>query len=258
MVFCFNWCRSSSTIQKEYNCINVLRSVRFILAIFVLCITMPSYAQHRDTHIRFLPSFGDKKVQLEDVCYPLSPLSGGDSVSFETLKCYISGIGFYWGDSLVYKEPGSYHLLDMANERSMMIDIALPVSANYNTIRFNLGIDSITNVSGSQGGDLDPMQGMFWSWQSGYINCKLEGKSNKCHTRNNRFHFHLGGYMSPYNALQQVQLAVKGETNITIAMPLDELFKKIDLSQQNTVMTPGEETVELSKIFAGMFNIKAN
>ena len=117
-------------------------------------------------------------------------------------------------------------------------------------------IDSVTNVSGALGGDLDPTKGMYWTWQSGYINFKLEGKSNLCPTRKNEFHFHLGGYLHPYNALKTVKLKVQQSTDIAVVFDVKKLFSAIDLKSTNQIMTPMKEAVLISEKVAQAFSIK--
>jgi len=48
-------------------------------------------------------------------------------------------------------------------------------------------VDSLANVSGAMSNDLDATKGMYWSWQSGFINLKIEGKSASCKTRKINF-----------------------------------------------------------------------
>ena len=93
----------------------------------------------------------------------------------------------------------------------------------FNTIAFNLGIDSITNVSGAQGGDLDPTKGMYWAWQSGFINIKLQGTSNSCPPPKNEFEFHLGGYQYPFNSLQTIILKTGNEKKLRYFLILKNL-----------------------------------
>jgi hypothetical protein len=50
-------------------------------------------------------------------------------------------------------------------------------------ITFSAGIDSLTSTAGIQKGVIDPINGMYWAWQSGYVNFKIEGKSSSCPTR---------------------------------------------------------------------------
>ena len=56
------------------------------------------------------------------------------------------------------------------------------------------------------GGDLDPTKGMYWAWQSGYINFKMEGSCSQCLATKNNFEFHLGGYQQPFYAMQTIEL----------------------------------------------------
>ncbi|MDN3675869.1 hypothetical protein QWY90_00740 [Flavobacterium paronense] len=80
-------------------------------------------------------------------------------------------------------------------------------------------------------GDLDPTKGMYWAWQSGYINIKIEGKSTSCKTRNNEFQFHIGGYREPNYMMRKVEFNCNSNDNITIAIDLKDFFSNINLAQ---------------------------
>ena len=138
----------------------------------------------------------------------------------------------------------------------MSFMVKMPGDIVYSTVKMNIGVDSVTSTSGALGGDLDPAKGMFWTWQSGYINLKLEGRSNKCPTRKNRFQFHLGGYAQAENTLQAIQINAKPGKDIAIDIPLDQFLREIDLAQLNTIMSPGPEAVALSKKIALLFSGK--
>jgi len=226
------------------------------IAVFIICIlsSQLSVAQNKKSIvIHFYPSFHHQNIQLENTWYHLS---ANDSILFETFKCYISNISFYQNDSLVFKEKNSYHLLDASEVSTLQITIPLNASIAFNSLHFNIGIDSATNTAGALGGDMDPAKGMYWTWQSGYINLKLEGKSNLCTTHKHEFNFHLGGYMFPYCACQQVVLNTGETDDIAIEFPVDKFLEKIDLSKQNSMMIPGKEALELSKTIAGLVIIQ--
>jgi hypothetical protein len=129
-----------------------------------------------------------------------------------------------------------------------------PAAIAFDAIQFNVGIDSVTNVAGAMGGDLDPTNGMYWTWQSGYINIKLEGRSNKCVTRNNAFTFHLGGYQFPFNALQNVILPIQQREQINVVVDLQKFFTSFDLTTQNQIMSPGKSAIFLSNQFSTIFS----
>lgn len=182
----------------------------------------------------------------------------GDTLSVEILKCYISLIELKLKTGKIFKEKNSFHLLDFENTSTVNLHLNSGPLGEIDYITFNLGIDSTTNVSGALGGDLDPSKGMYWAWQSGYINFKLQGTSSKCLTRKNQYQFHLGGYLSPYCALRKIKLVFQKESkqNINIAIELDDFFNKIDLSKTNTVMIPCKEAVMLSDLACKIFSIQ--
>jgi len=183
-------------------------------------------------------------------------LHEGDSLSIETFRFYISAIELYSGNELQWKEPASYHLVDASVPSSQKMSLSIPSKIVFNSIRFRLGIDSATNVSGVMGGDLDPSKGMYWTWQSGYINFKLEGKNKRCATRHNEFQFHLGGYMSPHASSQEVTLSTGATSSLNIVADIAQFLSGIDIARQNSIMIPGADAVTLSRRAASMFSIR--
>ena len=204
--------------------------------------------------IDFTPLFGKLSLVLNEDYYFLN---NGDSIQFNSLKFYISGIELLNGDLPVWKEDNSFHLIDASDEKSFSVLLKRPLNITFNKIKFNLGIDSITNSSGAMGGDLDPTKGMYWTWQNGYINFKLEGKSNQCKTRKNEFEFHLGGYQYPNNTLQTILLVIPFNEKTKIYLNIETLISKIDLNNVNHIMSPGKEAVLISKNVADIFSVIA-
>lgn len=123
------------------------------------------------------------------------------------------------------------------------------------SVRFYLGIDSSTNVAGVGQGDLDPTKGMYWAWQSGYINMKLEGNSKLCSKTKNEFQYHLGGYAAPNNALQLIELKLDGNGRYNVKVDVEQFFTRTDMRQIAHVMSPSIKAVELSAHAAKMFSI---
>lgn len=201
--------------------------------------------------IRFVPTYDSRPIVLQEKWYKLAD---GDSLMIETVRFYISELSFYKEGKIVYREKDSYHLVDGTNEGSMSWIVQAPDKITYDAIGFNLGIDSITNISGVQGGVLDPSNGMYWAWQSGYINLKLEGKSNVCPTRKNIFQFHLGGYMLQDYAMQRIMLNTSSG-KIIVGLPIDKCLSSIDLRTQNSIMIPCPDAVNMSKRIAKLFEV---
>jgi hypothetical protein len=172
------------------------------------------------------------------------------------MRCYISGIVLSERGRVVWQERGSYHLIDAENPATLMLQLPVPADLRYDAISFNLGVDSSMSTSGAHGGDLDPVKGMYWAWQSGYINFKLEGTSPVSTARKHQFQYHLGGYQPPYATLQPVRLAARPVEELIVRMDLSKFLADIDMAHQHTVMIPGAEAVSLSQKAAGIFYVQ--
>jgi hypothetical protein len=197
--------------------------------------------------------FNNSPIVLHDSTYLIN---NGHTVKFETLKFYISNIQLLQNDVPVFTEQNSFHLIDVSDTTTQNFFLKLTNGINFNAIKFNLGIDSVTNVSGALGGDLDPTKGMYWAWQSGYINFKIEGSCSNATLSKNDFEFHLGGYLYPFNPLQQIEFNTDSKSKINITLDLNKFFSLVDLSKQKKIMSPCTEAVFLSQQLSKCFSIK--
>jgi hypothetical protein len=226
--------------------------MRFTYTAILILLHGLAVSQLTKTEILYRITFNKEPIQL-GTKYFLESLN--DSVSFETIKFYVSDIELYKNEELVAVPEKKYFLIDVSNEESKYISLTSKNNEPFNKLKFNIGIDSLTNVSGVIGGDLDPTNGMYWTWQSGYINFKIEGKTKSCPARNNLFQFHIGGYQNPYNAMQKVELKTSGKNKIVIEVAIDELLNKINLKETNEVMSPNTKAVEIAQSFSSVFTL---
>ena len=103
---------------------------------------------------------------------------------------------------------------------------------------------------------------MYWAWQSGYINMKIEGKSNSCKTRKNQFHFHVGGYLQPNYALRKVNFNfidnynINKNNEIVLQIDLAKLFDEVHLSETNSLMIPGKDAMKIADESVKMFTVE--
>lgn len=194
------------------------------------------------TLISFVPTFNKKPLQTNKWYVTAQ----NDSVKIELVKLYISNIRLYFNNGEVFNEPNSYHLLDTDQPNSFNIALHNVPAHKISHIGFSLGIDSLANTAGALEGDLDPSKGMYWAWQSGYINLKIEGISPSCNTRKHAFEFHIGGFLPPNNALRTTKLKVKKhrQNTLTINMDLARFFNTIDLHTFNSIMIPGKDAMQ--------------
>nr|WP_294858819.1 MbnP family protein [uncultured Fluviicola sp.] len=177
------------------------------------------------------------------------------SFQLEQARFYLSKFEFYQNDQLVAVDPVEAYLVDFEIDSTRKIIFPAIQSAQIDEIRFLLGIDSITNTSGAMNGALDPMYGMYWSWQSGYINCKLEGTFLT--PEREAFQLHLGGYASPFSGAQRIVLKNSKTGIVQLNIDLNSLMRAVVLSKSDLhVMSPCIKAVEYAQLLAKSFELK--
>lgn len=220
-----------------------------------LMISFGVFAQKNVVSIRFVP-----EVMGEELVAGRSYLvdSKSDSVRIDVLKFYASNVKLMHDDSVVFDAVGCFVLVDISDSSSLSVLLNIEPATFYNKIKFDIGIDSSTNLKGALGGSLDPMKGMYWAWHSGYINFKLEGSSSECKSRKNKFQYHLGGYAAPFSTLQTIEfsLPTQNELNIEIGFSCDDFLAEIDFGMTTEVMRPCAMAVELSNKLKRCFYLK--
>jgi hypothetical protein len=226
---------------------------RFLLIAFLWCLFIPeiTFAQSvKELRISFRPVYG---------AAPLIPVKkydagkNGGSIRVNTLRFYISNVKLQRENATVWQEKNSVHLIDFTNASTFNIHLSDVPDVKYDELVFNLGIDSITNVSGAMGGDLDPTNGMYWTWQSGYVNMKLMGTYSDESIRNKEFQFHIGGYQFPYYAMQTVSLTVAPMKDIAIDADFSELLRELNYIEVKEIMQPCDEAMKFAEKSALIF-----
>lgn len=217
--------------------------MRWLLGLFILGIsTAFCFKEKKTIRLQFVPKFGNQ-ILIPEKNYFLTAVK--DSISIEVLKFYISEIKLLKKGKTVFENKNGFYLMNM--ESKMNLDF-VSSTLDFDAICFNIGIDSITNSGGVKGGDLDPTKNMYWAWQSGYINFKLEGKSKICKTRNNVFQFHIGGYSYPNNTLQTITIPANSNA-ININFDLEKFLNGMELQTTNEIMSPSVKAVQVAKLY---------
>lgn len=183
----------------------------------------------------------------------------GDTFYIDVFRFYISNMSFTDGTNNLLSNS---HLFDVDDTGTYSYTVSVPAGI-YSSMQFIVGVDSIANTSGANEGDLDPMKGMYWAWNSGYIMAKLEGHSKSCHTLHNAFEFHIGGYMAPYNAARSIALTLPQQAiatrysipTIILKTDLAILLNNADLSKTNSVLIPGKDAMAIADLYAKMFSV---
>ena len=226
----------------------------YIFSLLFFCFTLLAQNKSDSLSLNFHLEFDKLPLELNKKYVSTSK----DTLTFEMFRCYISNIQIQYEDNSIFTQKNSYHLLDFENPNSFQIPITRKSDKLISKISFNIGIDSLTNTSGAMSGDLDPIKGMYWAWQSGYINMKIEGKRSNCKNRKNEFQFHLGGYLQPYYTMRSMKfdLNKKTDDNINIGIDLNPFFSNLELKKSNSVMIPGKEAMKLANYATKMFYVQ--
>lgn len=157
----------------------------------------------------------------------------------DVFKFYISHLQLLDSEAVVYDDPGIY-LLDLKEKNPSAILLNCPKTIHFTAVKFGLGIDSITTMNGTYTGALDPVNGMYWTWNSGFINLKLEGV-----IQSTAFTYHLGGYRYPYNAYRNILLPVNGSAELKILADPEKLLAAIPAGFPHHIMSPSATAIEL-------------
>lgn len=207
--------------------------------IFFLLLPIVSFGQKK-VEVEFEFTFNDAKLE-KDKWYVSEK---GDSIQIETVQFFVSQ------PSKKDKKVSSsdVQIVDWTKPQSCKWDLQLSKSG---MVEFKLGLDSIYHVSSIMDGDLDPSSGLYWAWQSGYIQMKIEGVSPSSSARKNKFQFHLGGYLSPFSVVQNIAFGKIEGKKFKVNVKLDHFFKELDVSESTLV--PGKEALALMTRAKKMF-----
>lgn len=174
------------------------------------------------------------------------------SVSFKRFRVYLTHIRLVLEegqDSLILPDA----LLELEDSASLFIPLEKNVDVFDAQLSFVIGVDSSVQVSGARGGALDPLNGMYWTWQTGYINWKLEGSfHNRVAKESQPFIFHIGGYRPPYETIQRVQIPYSS-TDTHLIIDLKDFVSQIEIGNMPRIMQPGEEATKLARKFPMVF-----
>jgi len=131
-----------------------------------------------------------------------------------------------------FVQPESYYLVDHGSANATyQIKLDSVPKGTYKGVMFLIGVDSLRNVSGAQTGALDPGNGMFWTWSSGYIQFKLEG--TKLSGGSGNYAYHIGGFKGAFSTVKANSLLFTGTTlqlvggttkNINLETDVQEVF----------------------------------
>jgi len=191
--------------------------------------------------IEFSPVYEIEKSNIE--------LNQYQEINLEMLKFYVGHISFYYEDKLQWIDS-TYHLVNFEDLSQKTISLSIPNSLEFDQVSVNIGVDSITNTSGAFEGDLDPINGMYWAWNTGYINLKIEGNIVDKNKDEIGFKFHLGGYQAPHESVQNISFPITDSEVLSVKIDLPKFLNDIELTEDIVVMSPSKKAALFSYYFS--------
>ena len=191
----------------------------------------------------------------------------GEPITITAFKYYISNIELVGPAGKTDKIYNNYFLIDAKEPATNSVVVMAP-GTNYTAIRFVVGVDSARNVSGVQTGALDPALGMFWTWNTGYIMAKLEGKSAVSTAPQQGVTYHIGGFKSAESVLepitmplpQPVVLKTSGTSEVVLSANALSWFAgaaNVKIADESFCMNPGPLAQKIAANYRKMFAVVA-
>lgn len=226
--------------------------------VFIPFIAFPAFTDAQNAgkttfEIKILPS--NSVIESKDKILVINTES--DTIHIDKLKFYLSNLSIVTDKKKNVNFPEKAYLVDVFANENFALEINLDKKMNIKQLHFTLGIDSLLNSSGVSGGALDPTKGMYWTWNSGYINMMMEGTSRICPTRNNQFQLHLGGYLSPNQSWQNITLDIANQGNSIIYFDVKKFFDSFGLEKSYKIMSPGSAGQAAIKLASNCFSIQS-
>lgn len=204
-------------------------------------------------------SFGFKNEQQSNVVlrcvYQEQPIQVGDSLNLQNHQVQLENLKFYICDIKVKYTDGQeitfpkHQLINLEDQPN--IQIPNFKATGIVDFSFGIGVDSTTTMQGVFDGDLDPAKGMFWTWQSGYVNFKVEWASADQET-----FFHIGGFANDQNSFRTIHL--KSNPKKTLKSLDFDLKAFADLMQQkgySGIMSPGKQACDIADHYSNFFKL---
>jgi len=212
--------------------------------------------------MEYVWAMAQSDFQLNEMLY--HPMSG-DSLKFTVFKHYISNLKLKRTDGSYWVAPNSYHLLDVSVPSSLAIKLDNVPTGDYTGIEVTFGVDSLRNVSGAQTGDLAQSNGMFWSWNSGYIMIKAEGTSPQA--AGGSFSYHIGGFSGVNTSLSVRALSFPSSEILKVnegSMPVLHLLANParlfhsygSVSKGSKIHMPGVDAGKMAQDFNSWVNVE--
>ena len=185
-------------------------------------------ATSNEMHFMFEDYFGDKELVLNTGTYTNLQ---NEQLNVTTFNYWITNIKLIKADGTEFTEQESYRLLRANKPATHHFHIKDVPAGTYTGVKFIIGVDIPRNTAGAQTGELDPTVNgdMYWSWQTGYIQAKLEGTSPVSPMADKSFMYHIGGIQAGNETPREVTLNIPN--NVVVGEKAGSLTIKADAAK---------------------------
>jgi hypothetical protein len=243
---------------------NIVIPRGFVLVVVIVLGFFLSSARYKDLPgsgitLQIEHVVGDLSLQLDSINYRNAL---GQSFSISKFKYYLGNFIFRGAGGKEFRVEDHF-LINEEDSASKRLSFPMVPPGHYSTLEFSIGVDSLNNCSGAQSGALDPVNGMFWAWNTGYIFLKLEGVSPASKLPGHLFEYHIGGYRQPNCCIRKVVLPIPKTDPATFPQSIQvkaDILKllqgpaRIDLEKLPSV-TDFHHAVLVADNYAKMFSI---
>lgn len=219
-------------------------------------------AASNEVHFNFENYFGDKEIEMNTATYTTAQ---SEDITISTFNYWISNIVLVNSDGKEFVEEESYRLIRGDKHATMHFHIPDVTEGTYTAVKFMIGVDIPRNTSGAQTGALDPAVNgdMFWSWNTGYIQAKLEGTSPQSTETGNAYEYHIGGVQPGFETPREVTLPfpqgiIVGEQAGSVVIKADAAKwfpTPMPIAMMSSMTHPGENAKKIANNYADMFSI---
>lgn len=160
--------------------------------------SLPDPSGSGKLRIEFDNVVGDKNLVMNSVTYRNA---ANEDFVVTKFNYFVSNIKLIKSDGSSFAVPqdSSYFLIREDTKASQFVTLNSIPFGDYKSVEFMVGVDSLRSTAPieKRKGVLDPSgsmmeDGMYWSWNSGYIFVKLEGTSTQGNPVNGKFYYHIG------------------------------------------------------------------
>ena len=217
-----------------------------------------------NVQLSFANEFGGQPLQLNTLYTTLL----NDQLTLTTFNYYVSNIKLKKADGTIWTQEESYHLYkaDDQSNGQFTINLQEVPQGQYTELTFSIGVDPLRNSSGAQEGVLDPLNGMFWTWKTGYMFVKSEGFYYQNNKKQGAWVYHTGddaSYQTVTLSLNNVALNAS-DNRIALKADVQKMFGgfagdatqlKAPTDGSSVSIRGGAQSVLISQNYRQMFRL---